>query len=194
MRFMTLRDGVVLVAMLILLALIVTKLNDGSDSAIRGPFHAVDGDTLSAGGERLRLEGIDAPELDQTCEDGGGRRWACGAEARRYLAHLVSTDETECQGHERDRYERLVVRCHAGAVNVNGTMVREGLAVAYGRYMQEERTARREQLRLWAGRFENPRDWRASRGMMDGSGLLEAVLEWLERLIGSNGNEAYGQS
>ena len=194
MRFMTFRDGVVLVAMLILLALIVTKLNDASDSAIRGPFHAVDGDTLSAGGDRLRLEGIDAPELEQTCEDGGGQRWGCGAEARRYLAHLVSTDETECRGHERDRYERLLVRCHTGGVSINGTMVREGLAVAYGLYMHEERTARRERLRLWAGRFENPRDWRASRGMMDGSGLLEAVLDWFGRLIGWNGNESYGQS
>jgi endonuclease YncB( thermonuclease family) len=191
---MTFRDGVVLVAMLVLLTLIVARLNEASDDVMGGPFHAVDGDTLSAGGERLRLEGIDAPELDQTCEDGGGRRWACGAEARRHLARLVSTDETECRGHERDRYDRLLVRCHVGAVNVNGTMVRQGLAIAYGLYLQEQNTARRERLRLWAGRFEDPRDWRASRGTMDDSGFLEVILDWFARLIGWNGNDTHGQS
>ncbi|MFK7902585.1 MAG: thermonuclease family protein, partial [Nitratireductor sp.] len=32
-----------------------------------GPFIAVDGDTLLEGGNRLRLEGLDAPEYRQKC-------------------------------------------------------------------------------------------------------------------------------
>lgn len=32
-----------------------------------GPVDVIDGDTLVMTGERFRLLGIDAPELDQTC-------------------------------------------------------------------------------------------------------------------------------
>jgi hypothetical protein len=39
----------------------------------------VDGDTLAIGAQRIRLQGIDAPEIDQTCLDGTGTLWRCGA-------------------------------------------------------------------------------------------------------------------
>ena len=48
---------------------------------LSGTARAVDGDTLDLSGERVRLIGIDAPELDQSCQrDGQG--WACGDWAR----------------------------------------------------------------------------------------------------------------
>jgi endonuclease YncB( thermonuclease family) len=178
--FRIFRDGAVLAAFFILLVLIAAKLDEAADSVVRGPFHVIDGDTLSAGGERLRLQGMDAPELDQTCEDGGGKPWACGVEARRLLMRLVAGGETECLGRERDKYHRLLVRCHAGTTNINGALVRQGLAVASGRYAQEQVAARRERQGLWAGQFESPRDWRASRGMMDDVSLVEAFMDWVK--------------
>jgi endonuclease YncB( thermonuclease family) len=48
---------------------------------VEGRARVVDGDTLEVGGRKVRLFGIDAPELDQTC-DAEGQLWACGAEAR----------------------------------------------------------------------------------------------------------------
>ena len=35
---------------------------------ITGPARVIDGDTIEVAGERIRLHGIDAPEMDQTCE------------------------------------------------------------------------------------------------------------------------------
>ncbi len=180
--FRVFRDGAFLVAFFILLVLIAAKLDEAADSVLRGPFYVIDGDTLAMGGERLRLQGMDAPELDQTCEDGRGKPWACGEEARRLLMRLVADGKTECLGRERDKYRRLLVRCHSGTTSINGTLVRQGLAVASGRYAQEQVAARHERQGLWAGRFESPRDWRASRGRMDDFSLVEAFWDWMKRV------------
>ncbi|UIY30883.1 hypothetical protein LZK73_11135 [Neorhizobium galegae] len=60
--FRIFRDGAFLAAFFILLVLIAAKLDEAADSTVRGPFHVIDGDTLSVGSERLRLQGMDAPE------------------------------------------------------------------------------------------------------------------------------------
>src|SRR5262245_38909442 len=42
---------------------------------LMGSVQVVDGDSLKAGDEQIRLIGIDAPELRQTCRDAQGRGW-----------------------------------------------------------------------------------------------------------------------
>ena len=44
---------------------------------LEGEARAIDGDTLQLGDMRLRLHGIDAPELRQTCENAAGAIWSC---------------------------------------------------------------------------------------------------------------------
>ena len=39
---------------------------------ITGQAAVIDGDTISIGGTRIRLEGTDAPEWEQTCDDANG--------------------------------------------------------------------------------------------------------------------------
>lgn len=182
--FKLVRDGAVLLAFFMLLILIAAKLDEAADEVLRGPFHVIDGDTLSVAGERLRLQGIDAPEIDQTCEDDRGTDWHCGEEARTLLARLAALPAAECLSRERDRYRRLLVRCHSGTTNINGTLVRRGLAVASGRYAEEQEAARRERLGLWAGKFEQPRDFRASRGMMEDPNLIGSLAGWIRGLFG----------
>ena len=179
-----LRQGLFLLAFFFLLILIAARLDQSADQVVGGPFHTIDGDTLAVGGERLRLQGIDAPELGQICSDGNGKAWACGMEAKRLLARLVAGVDAECLGRSRDKYHRLLVRCHAGTVNINGAMVRQGLAIASGRYSEEQVAARREHKGLWAGTFESPRDYRASRGMMDDPNLMISLMDWLKNMMG----------
>ena len=50
---------------------------------LTGAAMAVDGDSIEIAGTRIRLEGIDAPELAQTCADTQGQSWACGRAALR---------------------------------------------------------------------------------------------------------------
>ena len=178
-----LRDGMLLIAFFAVLVLIAARLDEAADDVLRGPFYAIDGDTLSIAGERLRLQGIDAPEIDQDCTDDRGKAWACGEAARTMLARLAGSPEAECLGRERDRYRRLLVRCHAGTTNINGALVRRGLAVASGRYSEEQVAARRERQGIWAGTFENPRDFRASRGAADGGNLIGSLMDWIKEKV-----------
>jgi endonuclease YncB( thermonuclease family) len=125
----------------------------------------IDGDTLRIGGEKVRIEGIDAPELRQTCRDAQGRDWACGRIARQRLAAFIAGNEVACTERGRDRYGRMLAVCAAGAIaDLGGALVRAGYAVDYRRYSTayaaDARSARAERRGLWQGQFDNPEDWR----------------------------------
>ncbi|MBB3590962.1 endonuclease YncB(thermonuclease family) [Rhizobium sp. BK529] len=174
--FSLIRDGTIALAFLVLVALIAAKLNDRPDIQHQGAFRAVDGDSLVLDGERMRLKGIDAPELTQTCER-AGQEWPCGRLAQHTLQQLVSDDDTQCGGSERDRYDRLLVICRSRAGDINAHMVAGGMAVSYGGYRREEEQARVQKLGLWAGRFEMPRDVR-DQARHENSGLQRLIGKW----------------
>lgn len=175
------RDGVTAFALLALVALIAAKLNDADKSEHMGAFHAADGDSLTLGAERLRLEGIDAPELNQSCER-AGKAWACGRAARETLQGLMLAPGTLCSGNQQDRYDRLLVVCRSGAgSDINAAMVRRGMAISYGGYSGEEAEARAERAGLWAGSFERPRDVRDH--ARQGSGF-DSALRFIGQFAG----------
>jgi hypothetical protein len=115
----------------------------------------LDGDTLELGHLRIRLWGIDAPELDQRCGTRDGGEWPCGAAARARLAALVGGAETGCQPRERDNHGRLVGRCAVDGVDLGALMVAEGLAWAYlaftHAYAEGEAEARAAGVGIWQG-------------------------------------------
>lgn len=150
---------------LALVAIAAALLDQVPLRQIEGRPRVVDGDTVAFSGQRVRLLGIDAPELHQTCRGPGGD-YACGTEAKHYLARLIGSGRVACDGARRDRYGRLLMRCEAGGVDVNAAMVRAGWAVSYNDYGAEERAARLAKAGLWAGTFERPEAWRAARGDM----------------------------
>jgi endonuclease YncB( thermonuclease family) len=158
-----LMDGVFLGAFFILASLIIAKIDLGHEVEIQGPFYAIDGDTLAAGVERLRLVGLDAPEADQTCGEGASQ-WRCGDSAREALSAFARDPATECGGDARDRYGRILVQCRRAALDINAELVSQGMAVAAGNYGAEESIAKEAGRGVWAGPFETPKAWRASRG------------------------------
>jgi endonuclease YncB( thermonuclease family) len=124
----------------------------------------LDGDTLVVAGKRVRLFGIDAPELDQLCVR-DGRTWPCGREAKDALQAIVQQDRVDYHVQEiTDRYGRVISHCKVGGEDIAAAMVSRGMATAYRRYSDqyvgEEKAARREHHGLWAGRFERPEEWR----------------------------------
>jgi endonuclease YncB( thermonuclease family) len=126
---------------------------------------AVDGDTLHTGSERIRLSGIDAPELSQTCQDGQARAWACGQAAKQRLAALVAQGSLTCSSRGQDRYGRTLAVCAAGQVaDIGAALVRDGYAVNYSRttsdYKSAEQEARAARRGIWQGAFEQPEQWR----------------------------------
>jgi endonuclease YncB( thermonuclease family) len=125
----------------------------------------IDGDSLRAGDLDIRLLGIEAPELRQTCRDAQGRGWPCGQAAKARLAALVSRGEIACAVHGYDRYRRALAICSAGDIaDLGETLVREGHAIYSGgvtsRYTAAEAQARTEQRGIWRGPFERPLQWR----------------------------------
>jgi endonuclease YncB( thermonuclease family) len=120
----------------------------------------VDGDTIHVNDTKIRLKGIDAPEMAQVCSR-SAHSYSCGEVARRALIDLVSKAQVQCRAAGRDRYQRVLARCTVNGSDIGARMVEEGWAVSYGRdYEREEARARSRAAGLWSGEFERPQDWR----------------------------------
>lgn len=78
----------------------------------------IDGDTIRVGSERIRLRGIDTPELSEP--DG----WA----AKQRLEELLRTGSLEIVPHGRDVYDRLIADIFVDGHNVAEMLEREGFA------------------------------------------------------------------
>ncbi len=143
----------------------VSKGSSRADAqTIRGRAAAVDGDGLEIHGRKIRLFGIDAPEAGQLCTRSDGARWHCGSYATVALDRLVAGREVTCRVRDIDRYGRPVAVCTAGGRDLAAELVRQGWALAYRRfsrdYADEEEAARAERAGIWAGRFDEPWQWR----------------------------------
>jgi endonuclease YncB( thermonuclease family) len=134
---------------------------------VAGPASVVDGDTIEIAGERIRLYGIDAPEVDQMCHTRRGKPYPCGAIAIEVLAKLIAGQPLACSDATRDSAGRLVAVCRVGRIDIGEQMVIAGWALAArhesGAYVRAERAARSVPDGMWKGRFEAPWDWRTSR-------------------------------
>lgn len=139
-----------------------------ASSVLEGRASVIDGDTIEIHGQRIRINGIDAPESDQICTDAKGARYRCGAEAARYLQlFLQRSAPTRCDFVEWDRYGRFVADCfRADRLNVAEALVRGGHALdwpkySHGAYAQIQEEAKADRFGIWAGEFELPWDYRA---------------------------------
>jgi endonuclease YncB( thermonuclease family) len=131
---------------------------------VTGPATVIDGDSLSIAGWQIRLQGIDAPEWEQTCTDASGAAWPCGRSAARELGRLIKGAGLTCKPSDFDRYDRVLATCTLpDGTDVNAWLVRQGWAVAFGRSRHialAEAEAKAGKRGLWAGTFERPSQWR----------------------------------
>jgi endonuclease YncB( thermonuclease family) len=131
--------------------------------SIAGKARIIDGDTIVIAGTHIRLNGIDAPESDQTCTDAGDRSWPCGQAATRELLALIAGRPLNCETSGHDRYHRVLAVCALpDGTDINAWMVRQGWALAYysHRYDSEETEAHAAKRGIWASSFIPPWEWR----------------------------------
>ncbi len=151
--------------LLLFASIIVANPNEARAQNIDGTAEAVDGDTLSMAGSRIRILGVDAPEATQTCRR-GAENWVCGRDAKEQLSALVSGKQVQCQGRDTDTYNRMVAVCRAGGLDLGRTMVETGMALALpdfsDDYVEAEARARRLKIGLWASIFETPSAYRTA--------------------------------
>ena len=124
-----------------------------------------DGDSFRSGKLKIRLFGIDAPELKQQCETNSGALWSCGLAARDAIRNLVdSTQQLNCHLHDVDHYGRLVMQCFANGQDIAAALVDQGLALAYRNFSKayegNEKHAAAAGHGMWQGRFSPPWKWR----------------------------------
>jgi endonuclease YncB( thermonuclease family) len=119
-------------ALFVLLALPGAAFADFS-----GPVRVIDGDTLDVGTVRVRLHGIDAPEMAQSCVTRTGRDIACGVWVRDETERRLAGRAARCTALDTDRYGRTVARCVVGGRDIGAELVSDGLAFAYRKYSDD---------------------------------------------------------
>lgn len=115
----------------------------------------VDGDTLVLLTEdrdqvKVRLSEIDAPETSQ----------AYGRKSKNALASICAGKTASLLNTGKDRYGRTLARVICGDIDANATMVEQGFAWVYDRYVKDQslyslqNEAKEKRLGLW--RDANP--------------------------------------
>ena len=130
-------------------------------------IYVVDGDSFVVGTRKLRLDGIDAPELKQTCRDSQNVEWACGRVSRAALEKRLLEPSLSCTAGAQDRYARSVATCRSTSTpDIAAAQVSDGMAVTHEfngmrDYGRDEDIARNQKRGIWRGAFDRPDDWRA---------------------------------
>ncbi len=142
---------------------------------IYGTPRIIDGDTIHINDKKLRLKGIDAPEIKQQCKKTFlkissligfelKKTYSCGVTSKIKLIDKIDDSKIKCISFSKDRYKRYLATCYKNKVNLNKWMVKNGYAVAYKRYskeyLEDEKYAQENKLGIWKGTFIRPEKWR----------------------------------
>ena len=156
-------------SILLIILIIGPWVNVPALADIEGPARVIDGDTLDFSGQRVRLHGIDAPESKQKCWLGGSE-WLCGKASSRALKNLIEGTVVRCNKIDRDRYGRIVGKCHSKGLDIGKAMVANGMALAYRKYSSDyinaEIAAKAEQVGIWKSDFVEPWYWRRGKRLI----------------------------
>lgn len=119
----------------------------------------IDGDSLEIGERRIRLDGIDAPELLQLCFNDIDEEYPCGKQALEFTANFISGTEPDCRClPEKDKYGRELCECFVNDVSLNEALVSAGWAMSYRdtKYDKAQNAAEGAKRGIWQGKFMRP--------------------------------------
>ena len=114
---------------------------------------------------KMRIAGIDTPELKQTCEMEQGKSIDCGFLTKDYLQKLLESEPGDLviKPIGVDYYHRILIRLFKGETDIGKKMVEEGMSYSYDNtYKIEETYAKENRLGFW-NFFKppvNPKIWR----------------------------------
>jgi endonuclease YncB( thermonuclease family) len=170
-------------AVILILAVLSASQSFAAGAIVR------DGGTIQLADVTYRLDGIDAPELDQICIDEHADAWACGAEARDQLAKLIGDREVRCNDLGLGPYKKRhigICTVEGESTSLNQLVVRQGFALnfepyARGRFKEDEVGAKENRRGLWKGCFVAPHEFR--RGQKDGALIGESCRTDKDREI-----------
>jgi len=131
---------------------------------VHGIAHVHDGDTFTVAGVKIRLFGIDAPEMDQNCELRDGSAWACGRWSRDEVRRILNGRDLRCVKQVYDKYGRMVARCYLGEQDLARMLVQDGIVFSYASfsrdYIVDEKAAAVAGRGLWRAKVMSPAEFR----------------------------------
>lgn len=105
------------------------QLDDGDRFTCPGA-QAIDGDTLKCSdGRRIRLQGIDAPEMPGHCRTGRACTPGDPYASTDNLKRLIARGRLQCRQTDVDHYGRTVARCSASGTDLSCAQIAGGYAV-----------------------------------------------------------------
>lgn len=152
-----------------------------SAADLTGVPNIVDGDTVEISGVKVRIEGIDAPEMSQFCLDDKSQPRECGKGVRYQLVKKSAGRPWTCRVSGQDVYHRSLATCHVGGEDIGRWMVRSGMALSFKRYShaydEDEKAAREDRAGLWSGTFIAPWDWRSRNKSTEVLGAVSVPID-----------------
>ena len=160
-------------SLILILTFFITQIINCAE--ISGKPKIIDGDTVHINTKKIRLEGIDAPEIKQYCKKPFlkisvfigfqfSKDYLCGVTSKKRLTNKIDNSKIRCIYSSKDKYKRYLATCYKDNINLNKWMVRNGYAVAYKRYskdyVRDEAYAKENKLGVWKGSFIKPEKWR----------------------------------
>lgn len=96
-----------------------------ADSSIAGRARVIDGDTIVVAGVKVRLNGVDAPELDNRT----------GYDSKRAMIAIVGRQQITCALNGERSYDRMVGICYLpNGADIGAELIRHGEALDCPRY------------------------------------------------------------
>ena len=133
---------------------------------ITGKAYVIDGDGIEVAPHKIRLVGLDAPEIGQPAKDKDGLLFDHGRRVWSALMREIAGKYVRVTVEGYDKYGRVLGIVTYNGKDVGAWLVRSGYAIAaYGdNYKNEERAAREAKCGMWgyAEKIE-PRTWRDRR-------------------------------
>ena len=146
------------------LVLLINTLSFSKVLNASSSLKIIDGDTIILNSEKIRLYGIDTPEIKQTCTDNYGHTYLCGVKAKLELEKIIGSRKVSCIKKTKDRYKRSISICYVDENDINSLMVKRGWALAYRKYskkyVKDEAIAKLNDAGMWSGKFIAPWKWR----------------------------------
>lgn len=127
----------------------VAEPGSGTSSTIAGSAAVVDGDTITLGEYKVRLNGFDTPERDSMC--GSTDVYAAASKA---LADFIADQTVTCELNGDKSYDRVIGTCSVRGTDLGTFMAESGWGRDWkrfsgGKYAAAEKAARTDQRGLW---------------------------------------------
>ena len=161
---------VVCIPCLILLWLLNGLQNDYREYIYIPNPVTIDGDTIIGDNKIIRIDGINAPEIEQECIVSDAK-WSCGLSSKEFLQNVIAQYKIFCKTniikYNIEKQELYLSYCYIDddkKTDLGKYIIQNGFAVAYKKYsnayITDELIAKNNRVGIWNSVFEDPHDFK----------------------------------